>query len=351
MEVPQMIEQGLCTLGDHVADPTTGVRTSQAERHANIAEYLGMAEPLGFDTIVAGEHHFSDFIMSVPQLFLAKLAGQTRRVRLATGVTLLPHHDPVRLAEDFATLDVVSDGRAEMWVGKGVEPKVYDYFGQSSEEAPARQLEGLELLVKLWTEQNLQWQGTFRPPLEGVTLEPRVIQKPHPPIYVSCSNPDATSIPASMGLNLVMTGLAFDLDQLRPMVERYREEWDKAGHRHSPRITMLAHCHVAQTSQQAIAHLQRYQFEFQRWVFAKRFGVAAGDVQLPPRITNLGGDDCVIAVGSPQAVTDKIGQLCELSGCDRFIYQGDYGGQPWDKVKASVELYAAEVLPVVKNLG
>ena len=127
-----MIEQGLCSLGDHVADPTTRIRTSQTERHENILEYLGAAESLGFDAVVAGEHHFSDFIMSVPQMFLAHLAGQTSRVRLSSGVTLLPHHDPVRLAEDFATLDVLSNGRAERWVGKGVEPAVYQLFGQRS---------------------------------------------------------------------------------------------------------------------------------------------------------------------------------------------------------------------------
>ena len=113
------MDQGLCTLGDHVADPTTGIRTPQAERHANILEYLSAAEPMGFDTIVAGEHHFSDFIISVPQIFLAWVAGQTSNLRLASGVTLLPHHDPVRLVEDFASLDVVSGGRSEMWVGKG----------------------------------------------------------------------------------------------------------------------------------------------------------------------------------------------------------------------------------------
>ena len=345
------MRQGLCSLGDHLADPVSGVKTSQAERHANILEYFDMAEPLGFDTVVAGEHHFSDFIMSVPQIFLARLAGRTSSLRLASGVTLLPHHDAVRLAEDFATLDVVSDGRAEMWVGKGVEPHVYDYFGQQAEQAAERQQEGLELLCRLWTEEELTWQGRFRPPLQDVTLEPRPVQQPHPPVFVSCSSPDSTVVPARLGLNLVMTGLAFDLDQLRPMVERYKEEWDKAGHAHDPSITMLAHVHVAPTSQGAIAHLQQYQFKFQKWVFAKRFKMRAQDVQLPPRITNLGADECVIAVGSPQSVLDKIAQLCELSQCDRFIYQGDYGGQPWEKVKASLQLYGDEVLPKVSTLG
>ena len=345
-----MMEQGLCTLGDHVADPVTGIRTSQAERHQHIREYLQMAEPLGFDAIVVGEHHFSDFIVSVPQIFLGWMAGQTTKMRLATGVTLLPHHDAVRLAEDFATLDIVSDGRAEIWVGKGVEPKVYDYFGQRADEAAARQQEGLELLVKLWTEQNVHWQGKYRPPLAGVTLEPRAVQDPHLPVYVSCSNPASTIVPAKLGLNLVMTGLAFDLDQLGPMIATYQEEWDKAGHKHQPRVTMLAHVHVGETSQQAIAHLQKYQFDFQRWVFSKRFGMKPEEVQLPPRITDLGEPHCVIAVGSAAQVQDKIAQICELSGCDRFVYQGDYGGQPWSIVKDSLQRYGAEVLAQIKRL-
>jgi alkanesulfonate monooxygenase SsuD/methylene tetrahydromethanopterin reductase-like flavin-dependent oxidoreductase (luciferase family) len=114
---------------------------------------------------------------------------------------------------------------------------------------------------------------------------------------------------------------------------------------------MLAHCHVAESSQAAIAHLQQYQFGFQKWVFAKRFGVRPEAVELPPRITHLGSEECVIAVGSPQAVVDKIAQLCELSGCDRFIYQGDYGGQPWEKVKSSLQLYADQVLSQVSKFG
>ncbi len=344
------LQQGLCTLGDHVADPTTGQRSSQPEKHRQLLEYLSCAEPMGFDTVVAGEHHFSDFIMSVPQMFLSWLAGQYKSVRLATGVTLLPHHDPVRLAEDFATLDVLSDGRAEMWVGKGVEPNVYAHFGQQAEEAAARQDEGLELLTRLWVERNLSWTGRFRPPLENITLEPRPVQQPHPPVYVSCSNPDSVEVPARLGLNLVMTGLAFDLDQLPLMVARYRERWHHYGHAHEPRITLLAHVHVAASSQDARDHLRRYQFDFQRWVFGKRFGVPADQVELPPRITELDSEECVIASGSPQQVIDKIAQLVELSGCDRFIYQGDYGGQPWDRVMGSLELYARDVLPVVARL-
>ncbi len=339
------MEQGLCSLGDHVADPTTGVRTSQAERHANILDYLAAAEPMGFDAVVAGEHHFSDFIMSVPQIFLAWLAGQTSTIRLASGVTLLPHHDAVRIAEDFASLDVVSCGRAELWVGKGVEPYVYQHFGQDAAQTAEMQQEGLELLIKLWTEQNMSWQGQYRPPLVDVTLQPRPVQAPHPPIYIACTRVESVDVPARLGVNLVVTGLSMDLAVLPEMVERYHEKWEAYGHPHKPHITLLAHVHVAPTTQEARDHLRNYQFDFQRWVFSKRAGIPPKDVQLPPRILELDSPVCAIASGSPQEVTDKIGQLAELSKCDRFIYQGDYGGQPWSKVMRSLELYANEVMP------
>jgi alkanesulfonate monooxygenase SsuD/methylene tetrahydromethanopterin reductase-like flavin-dependent oxidoreductase (luciferase family) len=149
------MEVGLCSFGDHRANPVTGVWTTQDERHAHIMEYLLAVEPLGFDTLVCDEHHFSGFIMSVPQIFLAWIAGQTERIRLATGVTLLPHNDSVRIAEDFATLDVVSGGRAEVWVSKGVEPDVYAHYGQNLKQATAMQREGLDLLTRLWTDTDL----------------------------------------------------------------------------------------------------------------------------------------------------------------------------------------------------
>ena len=342
------MQHGLCSLGDHVKDPTTGQRTSQAERHSNIIEYFQAAEPMGFDTIVAGEHHFSDFIMSAPHIFLAWMAGQTKNLRLATGITLLPNHDAVMLAEDFATLDVVSGGRAEIWVGKGVEPYNYAQFGQDFENSHEMQQEGIELLLRLWNEENVTWDGKYRAPLNNVTLQPRPVQDPHPPIFVACGSPLSAEVPAKLGVNLVVTGLSVDINVLPEMVDRYLQVFAESGHKHEPHITFLAHVHVAPTTQEAREHLRKYQFDFQRWVFSKRMGGKPEDVQLPARITDLESDECAIASGSAQEVTDKVGRLMELSKCDRFIYQGDYGGQPWPKVMRSLEMYSAEVMPNFK---
>jgi len=344
------IEIGICTLGDHRADPATGVRTSQAERHANIKEYLLRADELGFDLGIVGEHHFSDFITSVPQIFLAWLAGQTKTMRLASGVTLLPHHDPVRIAEDFATLDVVSDGRAEVWVGKGVEPYAYQYFGQDFKDSLAMQNEGVQLLKKLWTEENLHWEGQFRPPLKGVTLEPRPVQNPMPPIYLAAGSIGSAEEAARLGVYLSVTCLSADLPSLPLMRDRYLETWKECGHKHEPRITALAHVYCHPDRQAAHDHLSIYQAPFQSWVMSKKMGCKPEDVDLPERITNFGAEDCVIACGTPDDVHEKITQIIDATGADRFIIQGDYGGQPWEKVMASLELFSADVVPQLRKI-
>lgn len=343
------MEFGLLTLGDHRADPSTGARTTQAQKHQEILDYISYAEPAGFDAVFVGEHHFSDFIVSAPHMFLAWLAGRTSKIRLGTGVSLLPHHDPVWVAEDFATLDVLSGGRAEVWCGKGVEPLVYEQFGQDVTRVQEMSDERINLLRKLWTEPNLSWQGEFRPPLTGVTLEPRPVQQPHVPIYVACSSPESAAATAKRGLYATISMLYFPREVLPRIVETYLEAWEEARHAHAPKVTLNAHVHVAPTSQEARDHLGIYQFPFQRWVFSKKSGMNPDDVQLPPHITDLGNPEGAIINGSAEEVRDRIGRVMECCTFDRFTYQGDYGGQPWNIVQRSLDLFATDVMPNLTN--
>ncbi len=344
------MELGLLTLGDHRADPATGARTTQADRHRDILEYLDHAEPAGFDAAFVGEHHFSDFITASPPVFLAWLAGRTSSIALGSGVTLLPHHDPVKIAEDFATLDVVSDGRAEVWVGRGVEPYAYSYFGQDPKRAVDMQQEGLGLLLRLWTETDVTWSGEFRPPLDNVTLQPRPVQEPHIPIKVAVSREESAVAAAELGLGISITMLSFDHHQLGPVVDAYHQAFSAAGHAHRPWVDLHAHVHVAPTSQEARDHLGIYQAPFQRWVFAKRMGVHEDDVELPARITDFASPECSVVNGSPAEVVERIGALTDLAPIDRFTYQGDYGGQPWPLVMRSLELFGG-VMDQVRALG
>ena len=343
------MELGLLTLGDHRADPATGVRTSQAERHRDILEYLDYAEPAGFDAAFVGEHHFSDFITAAPPVFLGWLAGRTSTLTLGSGVTLLPHHDPVKVAEDFATLDVVSNGRAEVWVGRGVEPYAYGYFGQDPERAVDMQQEGLELLLRLWTETDVTWSGEFRPPLNGVTLQPRPVQTPFIPMRVAVSREESAIAAAKLGLGISITMLSFEREFLGPVVDAYEQAFADAGHAHEPWVDLHAHVHVSPTSQEARDHLGIYQAPFQRWVFGKRLGVPADEVELPPRVTDFASPECSVVNGSPEEVVDRIGAFTSVAQIDRFTYQGDYGGQPWPLVMRSLDLFAG-AMDDIRNL-
>ncbi len=344
------MELGLLTLGDHRADPVTGVRTTQDERHRNILEYIDYAEPAGFDAVFVGEHHFSDFITASPQVFLAWLAGRTSTITLGSGVTLLPHHDAVKVAEDFATVDVVSGGRAEVWVGRGVEPYAYTYFGQDAQRAVDMQQEGLGLLLRLWTETDVTWSGEFRPPLNGVTLQPRPVQQPYIPIKVAVSAEQSAAAAAKLGLGISITMLSFDRDRLGPVVDAYLLAFADSGHTHAPWIDLHAHVVVAPTSQEARDHLRVYQAPFQRWVFAKRMGVHEDEIELPARITDFASKECSVVNGSPQEVVDRIGAFTSLAPIDRFTMQSDYGGQPWPLVMRSLELFSG-VMDQVRALG
>lgn len=341
------MDLGLLTLGDHRSDPKTGIRTTQEEKHREILRYIDYAEPAGFDAVFVGEHHFSDFIVSAPHVFLSWLAGRTSKIRLGTGVSLLPHHDPVKFGEDFATLDAISGGRAEVWCGRGVEKEVYRHFGQDVSRVLDMQQEGLELLVKLWTERNVTWSGDFRPPLDDVTLEPRPVQQPHLPIYVACSSPESAAATATMGLGATISLLYFPRPVLPRVVEAYYQAWEEAGHTHEPKVTIHAHMHVAPTSQEAHDHLGVYQFPFQRWVFSKRSGGNPDDIELPAHITDLANPESAIINGSPAEVLDRIGLLTDAVRFDRLTYQGDYGGQPWTIINRSLDLFSTEVMPIL----
>ena len=175
---------GVLSLGDCLDDPVSGAVTSPAERHRAIVDEGVLAETLGFDSVWLGEHHFCDYVLAAPPVVLAAIAARTTRIRLGTGVTLLANLDPVRVAEDYATVDAISNGRVELSVGRGILVDTYEVFGQKPDQSRERFRENLELLRRLWSERDVTWSGRFRAPLDHVTVEPRPVQRPHPPIWV-----------------------------------------------------------------------------------------------------------------------------------------------------------------------
>ena len=339
------MEVGLLTLGDHVPDPLTGRRTSQEQRHRNILEYVHSAEPLGFDALLLGEHHFSDFIISAPHLFLADVAARTTRLRLATAVTLLAHHDAAHVAEDFATLDVLSQGRAEIMVGRGVEPETYAHHGQEIADSQEMMVEGLELLRLLWTRENVKWTGAFRAPLEDITVQPRPLQQPHPPIWVAPGSLESARRAGEQGFYIAITPAASGLPLMGEMIDAYREAWSAGDHPGTARVAASAHIYVGDGNEDALGYFKSYHVPFQKWVFSLRTGQDPASLELPAHTQDFTGPDAVPMAGDATYVTDRCQEWKERFKLDRLIVQLDHAGQPWDKVMASLGRFADHVLP------
>lgn len=342
------MDVGLLTLGDHLSDPVTGQRRTQAERHRSLVEQAVLAEQAGFRSVHLGEHHFCDYILSAPPVVLAAVAERTSTLRLSTGVTLGVNLDPVRLAEDYATVDLLSGGRVEPCIGRGTFfPHTFGAFGQDPRQAKAVFAEHLELLVRLWTEEDLHWEGSFRPALHGVTVQPRPLQHPRPPIWVGAgASMDSVELAARLGLWLMLPTVFGTIDAFRPAVAHYQEAWERYGHDPADRrIGCCSHTHVAATRAEARAAWEPRYRAYIEWVNELQRQSSGG------RNPGLGGFDfealCkeTALCGSPAEVVDRMGEIREALDLDCQILMVDMGGLPDAEVAAQIERLGAEVLP------
>jgi alkanesulfonate monooxygenase SsuD/methylene tetrahydromethanopterin reductase-like flavin-dependent oxidoreductase (luciferase family) len=229
----------LLSLGDHLPDPVTGRRVTQARRLRSIVDAAVLAEQLGFAGAGIGEHHFHGYIVSAPELLLAAIAERTSRLRLATAVTLLAHANPVRVAEQLNTLDALSGGRAEISVARGVSPRAWNAFGSPDEDdVRGRLAENLGLLLRLLDDQEdgqeVSWAGSTRPPLRGVRIQPRPVQVPRPPIWVGGGfSLRSAELAAAHRLPLLLPSTLHEAGVHLPVVAYYREQMrvlERAGH-------------------------------------------------------------------------------------------------------------------------
>ena len=338
---------GLLSLGDCLDDPVAGTKTSPAERHRAIVDQAVLAESLGFDSVWLGEHHFCDYVLAAPPVVLAAIAARTSRIRLGTGVTLLANLDPVRVAEDYATVDAISNGRVELSVGRGILVDTYEVFGQKIDESRERFRENLELLRRLWSETDVSWSGRFRTPLDRVTVEPRPVQAPHPPIWVGGgSSPASVDLAAELGLPLMLPSVLAPPAAFLPLVQRYRARWEAAGRAPvEARVGCCNHVHVAATSQAAREGWRPYYANYLGFVdriWNRRELINAKAVVDLDYERLLEG---VAVCGSPAEVVDRIAATRETLGLDLHLSMFDLGGLPPARVAETAELFATQVLP------
>jgi alkanesulfonate monooxygenase SsuD/methylene tetrahydromethanopterin reductase-like flavin-dependent oxidoreductase (luciferase family) len=320
----------LLILGDHLPDPRTGRLVPETDRVKAMVEQAVAAEEAGFTGVAIGEHHFTRYIVSAPELMLATIAARTTTLRLSTGVTLLPHRDPVRVAEELATLDVLSNGRAELIVARGISQATDLAFGIQPDDLRPRFDEYLRLLLQLLQETDVTWHGTFRSPLDNVTTRPRPIQTPHPTVWIGSGSAISTDLAAELGMPLMLPSTLRDPDVYVDLVTRYRSMLQGPG-----RVALPSHVFVAPDNARDRwrPYLSAYAAFADPW---------RGD-GTPVDVDRM--MDGAAVCGDPAEVADRLNALQKLLGLDAHLVLIDVGGLPPHDVLAAITLFGEQVIP------
>ena len=333
------MELGLTTFAD-----VAGVGPEQRMR--DLMEEARLADELGLDVFGIGEHHRLDFAVSAPAVALAAAAARTERIRLTSAVTVLSSADPVRVFQDFATVDLLSGGRAEIMAGRGSFIESFPLFGYDLDDYDELFAEKLDLLLRIRASEHVTWSGRHRAPLEDAGVYPRPVQDPLPVWIAVGGTPQSVVRAGTLGLPLTVAIIGGRPDRFVPLVELYRQAAAAAGH--DPRALPVAintHAFVA-----ADAAAADRAFAPSYVAMMSRIGRERG---WPPmgraQYEELRSPHGALAVGSPQQVAEKILYEHELFGHQRYLAQMSVGAVAHRDVLRSIELFATEVAPVVRD--
>jgi alkanesulfonate monooxygenase SsuD/methylene tetrahydromethanopterin reductase-like flavin-dependent oxidoreductase (luciferase family) len=341
------MQLSLMTLGDLVTDPVTGNLETPAQRHRAVVEAAAVADEVGFHGVHVGEHHGLEYIYSAPPVILAAIAERTKTLRLSTAVTLAANLDPLRVAEDYSTLDVLSGGRAEMVVGRGnFFTSTYTAFGQDPDDSHELFSENVDLIVKLWTGEPVTWSGKFRAPLEDFTLQPPPVRMPRLWIGGGASE-STTELAARLGLDLMLPSAFGNPAIFAPVVDTYLERYASYGHTRAPQVGACWHINVDNSSQRARERWEpRYRayFDLMGTIINRVNPDPPAFIKKPFNFDWLTTNGPAI-VGSPEEVVDRLGTVSETLKTDVNLMYLDMGGQPGGEYRDMVELIGEKVLP------
>ena len=336
------IEFGLYSIGDHLLDPLTGSRISAEQRIHELIEASKLAEEAGLDVFAVGESHQTHFTTQAHTVILGAIAQATNSIKIASSATVLSVSDPVRVYEDFATIDLISKGRAEIVAGRGSRIGAYSLLGYDVHDYEELFEEKLELLMKLNDEEKVTWQGQFRAPLENAMILPQP-QNGHLPIWRAVGGPPASAIKAGYaGIPMMLTTLGGPAINFKPSVDAYREAAQRSGF--DPTTLPIATTslfYTAETSQDALR-------EYYPYLDVGMQALRGGGYPKQQFAQSIDTRDALM-VGSPQQIIEKMLYQHELYGHQRFMAQIDFGGVPFDKIMKNIELIATEILPAVKK--
>ncbi len=341
-------------------------QTPPGHDHAQVVhrelDQMVWAEELGFDRIWLTEHHFIEYGIAVdPAMLAAAAAMRTRRVRIGLAAAILPFHNPIRLAEQLAMVDILSGGRLDVGVGRGNRPAEFAGYNVPQEESRERFDEAVEIMTRAWTEERFSYEGRFFRVPEARVI-PKPVQRPHPPLYQVCVSKDTIEATAVRGLPMLNSLLYGSVEQLVEKRDTYVKACQKAGRSDAAIQSLLdrwgvsRHIYVARTDARALAEAKEaelwYQEALRRFQVPERIEDAHPSLQpgfraVAERLSKVTWEGLVaetLAFGSPDTVAAKIEEMRRI-GVGEVMCWMNFGGLPQDKVRRSMELFAREVMP------
>lgn len=339
------MELGLYTFVEHTPD-RHGQLLPREQRIANLLEEAALADEVGLDNFGVGEHHRADYLASTPAVLLAAIAARTKRIKLSSAVTVLSSDDPVRVFQEFAMLDLISNGRAEIIAGRGSFIESFPLFGYDLNDYDALFTEKLDLLLKLTREERVTWQGRFRAALRDQAVYPRPLQWPLPVWIAVGGTPQSVVRAATLGIPMALAIIGGSPERFVGYTDLYRETWQKAGHDMAKlQLSINSHGFIADTTAQA-AEIAFHPYMLQMGKIGRERGWP------PPTKHQFDAERSpkgAVLIGDPQAVIDKILWEHELFGMTRFTLQMSVGSMPHREMLRAIELYGTVVAPAVRK--
>lgn len=343
---PAPFELGIYTFVERTADLATGHLVSPAQRLNDLLETAVLADQVGLDVFGVGEHHRPEYVSSAPAVILAAIAAQTKRMRLTSAVTVLSSDDPVRVFQDFATIDLLSNGRAEIMAGRGSFIESFPLFGYDLNDYESLFEEKLALLLKIREGEQVTWSGGLRAAIDNLGVYPRPVQEPLPVWLAVGGTPQSVVRAATLGLPLALAVIGGMPERFRPLAQLYRETARRVAR--DPAMLPLSinsHGFIADTARQAMDDYYPSAKLLMNKIGRERGWAPASRQQMEANAQLRGAD----FVGSPAEIIEKILFQHELFGHQRMLLQLGIGTLAHAKVMRAVELLGTEVAPVVRE--
>ncbi|HEY5229811.1 MAG TPA: LLM class flavin-dependent oxidoreductase [Galbitalea sp.] len=330
---------GIFTVSDVTTDPTNGTTPTEHERIKSLVAIAKKAEEVGLDVFALGEHHNEPFVSSSPTTTLAYIAAQTENLLLSTATTLITTNDPVKIAEDFAMLQHLSDGRVDVMMGRGNTAPVYPWFGKDIREGIPLAIENYALLHKLWREQSIDWQGKFRTPLQGFTSTPRPLDDVPPFVWHgSIRSPEIAEQAAYYGDGFFANNIFWPKEHYMQLIGYYRERFEHYGHGSADQaiVGLGGQAFMRAKSQDAVTEFRPY------FDNAPVYGHG-------PTLEDF-TEQTPLTVGSPQQVVDRYAGMREHFGdYQRQLFLMDHAGLPLKTVLEQLDILGEVVVPALRK--